>query len=209
MNIIIATSNMGKVKEISAVLGSYNLLNLRDIGLNNIKIIENKSSFKENSMIKAETIFNALSDELKLDSIVLSDDSGISVECLNNEPGIFSARYSKEATDKANRLKLIKNMLSKNIIQSPAFYTACISIYSKFGSFSMHGFMYGTAITKEIGDNGFGYDSIFIPNGYTQTLAQMRDEDKIKISHRTKAINIAKIILAILEDKYRINNNLY
>ena len=195
MKIVLATSNKHKVLEIKNILKDYKIYSLDEI-IKPFEIIEDGNTFKENALIKSKSVFNKIDNN---EFIVLSDDSGISVKALNNEPGIYSARYSKQANDKSNREKLISNLRSLNLTNSLAFYTCAIAISSKFGHFCVHGYMYGKVIDKELGENGFGYDSLFVPNNYDLTLAQMSNEDKDKISHRFKALQNAKYILRSLD----------
>ena len=195
MKILLATNNKDKIKEIKYLLKEYEIYTIDDILFSCDEIIENGLSFKENALIKSRAIFSKLNEKQKKEFIVLSDDSGISVKALNNAPGIYSARFSKEKTTQANRAKLIKELKNKNIKQSPAFYTACIGLSSYFGDFVIHGFMYGKVIDIEKGQNGFGYDSLFVPKGFEQTLGELDDDTKATISHRYKAIKLIKILL--------------
>jgi XTP/dITP diphosphohydrolase len=131
---------------------------------------------------------------------VLSDDSGISVEALGNAPGIYSARYAGEgATDKDNLNKLVTALKEKGLKESPAFYTAAISIVCREGAYTVHGWMHGKVIDTPRGDGGFGYDPMFIPEGFEQTLGELDAEIKKKISHRSKALALAKVVLSTIE----------
>lgn len=200
MKILLATSNEDKVKEIKQYLSDFEVLALNEV-MQSFEIIEDGQSFKQNALIKARAVYEKLSQEQKEEFIVLSDDSGISVKELNYEPGIYSARYSQEGSDKANRLKLINKLKEKNLKQSEAFYTACLGILSKFGEFSVHGFMHGKVIDEQRGENGFGYDFIFIPNSYDKTLSELPKEVKLQISHRSKALELSKVILNNINKK--------
>lgn len=198
MKILLASNNAHKAKELKALLFSFEVLTFREV-LSPFEIDENGTSFKENALIKSRAVFGALDERQKNEFIVISDDSGISVEALNGKPGIFSARFSPEKTDKANRAKLISELKALNLSESAAFYTACIGISSNLGDFSTHGFMHGKVITEERGQNGFGYDSLFIPNGFSRTLGELDDTTKAQISHRFKALSLAKMILRLFE----------
>ncbi|WP_257942749.1 putative dITP/XTP pyrophosphatase [Campylobacter lari] len=197
LKIILATSNAHKVEEIKNFLTTYEIYALNEI-ITPFEIIEDGVSFKENALIKSKAIFNALGKKQD-EFITLSDDSGISVEALNNAPGIFSARYSQEGTDEANRNKLIQALHEKNLHQNKAFYTAAIAISSKYGHFSTHGYMHGLAIDTPRGNNGFGYDPLFIPKGFDKTLGELDEQVKLKISHRSQALMFATYILRALE----------
>jgi XTP/dITP diphosphohydrolase len=157
-------------------------------------IEENGKSFKENAIIKAKTIYKKLPN-----NIIIADDSGISVPILGNIPGIYSARFAGEnASDKDNLNKLINELKKNNISKTPAFYTSAIAIASPYGIYTTHGFMYGDVIDETRGDKGFGYDPMFIPKGYDKTLGELDEEIKKSISHRTKALNLAKYILDVI-----------
>ena len=133
------------------------------------------------------------------DVIVISDDSGISVPALNNEPGIYSARYAGlNASDKENNEKLISKLNELNVEKTAAFYTACIAIIYKDFTYTVHGFMHGMAINKELGTNGFGYDPLFIPNGFSKTLGELDFEVKQEFSHRNRALKLAKKVLEVI-----------
>ena len=213
MKIVLATSNLDKVKEIKEFLKGYEIYALSEV-VKPFEIVEDGSSFQDNALIKSKAVFAKLK-ELGLESefISLSDDSGISVDALGGEPGIYSARYSdidesgqmaaKNATDASNRAKLISKLNALNLQSSLAHYTACIAISSKFGDFTTHGFMYGEAINKERGTNGFGYDALFIPNGFNKTLGELDNETKLKISHRSKGLELANFVLKSLKKNYK------
>lgn len=197
MKILLATNNAHKVAEIRSLLKDYEIYAFSEI-LKPFDIEENGSSFKENALIKARAVFDALNLEQKREFIVLSDDSGISVEALGGAPGIFSARFSSAKSDKSNRAKLIASLKALNLDKSPAFYTACVALCTAWGDYAVHGFMHGCAIAQERGENGFGYDALFIPQGFSKTLGELDEAVKAKFSHRTRALNLAKIILKML-----------
>ena len=192
MRLVLATSNKGKVREIKEYCNNFEVIPYSEL-TNEFEIIEDGKTFKENAIIKAKAVYNAIEDK---DIIVLADDSGISVEALNNEPGIFSARYAGEdASDKDNLHKLIDELKKQNLKSSPAFYTAAMAIVSKYGIWSVHGWMHGDVITTPRGENGFGYDPIFIPKGFDKTLGELQSDIKKQISHRSKALELAKTII--------------
>jgi len=200
MIVVIASGNKGKIKEFKKLLPLYDVKTFKEL-LGDIEIIEDANTFKGNAIKKARTIY----DELLLmypnekDILVIADDSGISVEKLNNEPNIYSARYAGEnATDKQNNEKLIKNLKAKNLNRSKAHYTACIAMIYKNEVYTTHGWMYGEVGIKEIGVGGFGYDPLFTPIGYDDTLGVLDDEIKKSISHRAKAVSLAMKILDVI-----------
>jgi len=195
VRLILATSNKGKVREIKALCEDFEVIAYSEI-IDEFEIIEDGADFKENALIKARAVFNALSED---DIVVIADDSGISIDILDNKPGIYSARYAGEsATDKDNLYKVIDEIKAKKVESSPAHYTAAIAIVTKNSEYVVHGWMYGEAIAKAVGDGGFGYDPMFIPLGYDKTLGELDDEVKKSLSHRAKALSLAKIILQTL-----------
>jgi XTP/dITP diphosphohydrolase len=196
MRIVVASSNKGKIKEIKEILNEYEIVPYTDI-IEPIEIEENGTTFKENAVIKAKAIQKFLPNE-----IILSDDSGITVPVLGGIPGIYSARFAGEdATDKDNLNKLINELKKRNIKKTPAFYTAAIAIATPYGLFTTHGFMRGDVIDEARGDKGFGYDPMFIPKGFKNTLGELDENIKKQISHRSKALNLAKLILNIISNE--------
>jgi XTP/dITP diphosphohydrolase len=193
MKIIIASSNKGKIKEIKSFFDGYEIVPYSEL-TQPFEIEENGKTFKENAVIKAKAVYSKLPG-----SIVLADDSGISVDVLGGEPGIYSARYAGEnATDKDNLHKLINELKKRNVKKSPAFYTAAIALATPYGVYTVHGFMRGYVIDEARGDKGFGYDPMFIPEGYDKTLGELDEDVKKAISHRTKALTQCKRILKVL-----------
>lgn len=193
--IVLATSNKGKVVEIKNMMEGYEVKNYTDI-IAPFHIEEDAETFKGNAIIKAKAVFDALGDD---EAIVLSDDSGICVDALGGEPGIYSARYAGVgASDKENLQKLVEAIKAKGLSTSPAHYTAAIAIATKDGVFTVHGHMYGTAITEPRGNKGFGYDPMFIPEGFDKTLGELDDEVKNVISHRGRALLNARALLRVM-----------
>ena len=203
MKIVLATNNMDKVREIKAYYTEFEVVALKEI-CKPFEIEENGISFYENAMIKARAVYARIKElGLENEYIALSDDSGISVDALGGRPGIYSARYSGEsATDASNRAKLIAELAQLGLKESSAFYTACIGICSKYGEYGVHGFMHGKVIDKELGDNGFGYDFMFIPDGFDKTVGQLDESIKLEISHRSKGLRLAMPVLKVLSRYY-------
>jgi XTP/dITP diphosphohydrolase len=192
VKIVLATSNKGKVKEIQKLCDEHEVIPYSEL-IEEFEIVEDADSFKENALIKARAVYKALNNS---DFVVIADDSGISVDVLEGAPGIYSARYGGEnATDKDNLHKLIEALKEKGVKSSKAHYTAAIAIVTKESEQCVHGWMYGDVITETRGDQGFGYDPMFIPEGYDKTLGELDDEVKKKLSHRSKALSLAKIVL--------------
>ena len=200
MTIVLASTNQGKIKELKALLPEYEIVTMKDI-LGDIDIEEDGNTFQENAIKKAKTIAEMINDNKKLDNyLVISDDSGLSVNALSGEPNIYSARYAgPNATDKDNIIKLTENLKTKQLAKTSAFYTACIAISYKNNIYTTHGWLYGDVIDTVHGDGGFGYDPIFIPHGYNKTLGELPADLKKDISHRSKALKLAmKIIKTIV-----------
>lgn len=185
MELIFASHNENKVKEIAALIGSgYTVKSLSSIGFNT-EIVENGTTLTENALIKARTIFNATNKSC------FADDTGLLVEVLNNEPGVFSARYAGiQKNDQDNMNLLLKNLANKT--NRNANFTTVIALIIEGEEYLFEGKLMGKIVTNKIGSNGFGYDPIFKPNGYDITLAQMDLLKKNTISHR--AIAFQKMI---------------
>ena len=198
MKLVLATANKGKVREIKALCEDYEVVPYCEF-IEEFEIIEDGETFKENALIKARAVFKALNEQLPSgyeEVIVLADDSGISVDILGGKPGIYSARHAgKNANDKDNLYKLIEDIKEVGAKSSPAHYTAAIAIVTKNAEYCVHGWMYGTAISEPRGDGGFGYDPMFIPLGFDKTLGELETDVKEKLSHRSKALSLAKIII--------------
>ena len=195
MKIILATNNKGKLREFRNMCDTE-VIAFSDI-LGDVEIEEDADTFKGNALIKARAIYEKLEDK---DAIVVSDDSGISVPLLGGTPGVYSARYAGEgASDKENLYKLVDAVKEAGVERTPAYYTAAIAIVSKFGEYVVHGWMHGDVLATTRGENGFGYDPMFVPNGFEQTLGELDDEVKKSISHRSKALELAKPIIEILQ----------
>ena len=192
MKLVLATSNKGKVREIKALCEDYEVIPYTEL-IEEFEIVEDADTFKDNALIKARAVFKALDDE---NVIVIADDSGISVDVLGGAPGIYSARYAGvNVTDKDNLKKLMENIAKKGVKDSPAFYTAAMAIVTKDLERTVHGWMYGTALSEAKGEGGFGYDPMFIPLGYKQTLGELSDSVKKELSHRSKALRLVKKVL--------------
>jgi len=193
--LVLATSNKGKVREIKELCKAYDVVPYSEL-IEEFEIVEDGDTFKENALIKARAVYEALGDE---DAVVLADDSGISVDVLNGAPGIYSARFAGvDADDKDNLYKLIDAIKEKGVESSPAHYTAAIAIVTKNKERVVHGWMYGTALIQARGDGGFGYDPMFIPEGFDKTLGELDEEIKKELSHRSKALTLASKILKVL-----------
>ena len=191
MKILIGTKNEHKIIEMTRIINTYAKDNNKEFEIFSLKdfsdIIEpneNGHSFVENAMIKARYYY----DFFKIATI--ADDSGLEVEALNNEPGIYSARYAsnddKNSTDQENRNKLLYKM--KNVEKRYAHFCCAIAYYDgRLMKYSVAN-TFGKILDKEIGNNGFGYDSLFFSDDLGKPLGLASDEEKDLISHRGKAL---------------------
>lgn len=185
--LIVSTNNNNKIKEIEYILkGIENIevLSKADIGLGHINIEENGKTLEDNSIIKAKTISE------KTEHFVMADDSGLFVDYLKGEPGVYSSRYAgEEGNDMKNNIKLLKELNGIDYKNRTArFKTVITLIDNKKNIFTFEGVCEGHIIEEERGLNGFGYDPLFIPLGYNKTFAELGDDIKNKISHRSKAL---------------------
>ncbi|AIO19345.1 Non-canonical purine NTP pyrophosphatase [Candidatus Izimaplasma bacterium HR1] len=181
--ILIATKNKHKIIEMKKMLEhlGYKVLTLFDYE-ELPEIIEDKDTFKGNAKKKAETLSNYLNKD------VLADDSGLEVFALNNEPGVYSARYSGEDVTYADNNKLLLSNM-ENIDNRGARFVTTICLYRiNQEPVYFEDYLYGEIAYKYQGDNGFGYDPIFIPSGDTRHLAEYSLDEKNVISHRGKCV---------------------
>jgi XTP/dITP diphosphohydrolase len=185
MKLIFATNNQNKVSEIKAALSDgLEIITLLEAGID-IDIPEPHETLEENAREKSTVIYN-----LKKQNC-FSEDTGLEVKALQGAPGVRSARYAgEEADNKKNIALLLKNM--QNVTERSAQFKTVISLILNNEEHQFTGICTGKIITEERGDKGFGYDSIFIPDGDTKTFAEMNMEEKNKYSHRKKAL--AKLI---------------
>ena len=192
--IILATGNPGKVRELNAMLkGHYSVVSQKDMKVEEAP--ETGTSFIENALIKARNA--SLQSKLP----ALADDSGLEVEALNGEPGIYSARYAREgATDEENMTKLLLNMEHHNNRKA---HFCCAMVYIKDAEDSnpiiVERRWQGELLREPIGTNGFGYDPIFYLHDYSCSSAQLEPETKNKISHRGQALNDLLVELLSIE----------
>ncbi|NPC93614.1 XTP/dITP diphosphatase [Bacillus sp. WMMC1349] len=196
--VIIATKNEGKVKEFKAILTprGYDVKSLSDIGYTE-NIEETGQTFEENAIIKAEKISKATG------KMVIADDSGLSVDYLGGRPGIFSARYAgEEKNDLANLNKVLKE-LEGTIKEDRSARFRCALALSVPGqkTKTTEGVVEGYITEAPKGANGFGYDPIFLVKDKDQTMAQLSNEEKNKISHRADALEKLSILLDQEEPK--------
>jgi len=194
MKILIATNNSHKIQEINRIASDFvtpeklkkiQFLLPKELNIN-IEPNEIYDTFEGNSKLKAEEFFKVAQIP------TLADDSGLEIEALNNAPGVYSARFAGDldvpriVQDKANRDKVL-NLLKNETNRKAKFRTVLVFFDGNTTEYFV-GECKGQIIDRERGENGFGYDSIFIPDGFDRTFAEMNDVEKNKISHRYFAV---------------------
>ena len=182
--ILIATSNKGKVNEFINLFEDYDVFNLTDLGLGDA--VEDGTSFLENALIKAK--FGSLHSG----KYTIADDSGLVIPKLDYEPGIFSARYAgSDASDKDNRNKVIQKLNSLSLENLDAYYVCClvgIRNHDDPMPIISYGKINGKVSVYSSGEGGFGYDKIFYPSGFDCSMASIDIKVKNTISHRALAV---------------------
>lgn len=195
--LVFATNNLHKLDEVSQILeGKIELLSLNDIKCDT-DIPETADTLEGNALLKAQYIH----ENYGLDCF--ADDTGLEIEALNNEPGVYSARYA--GTDKdseANMLKVLSKL--EGIENRKAQFRTAISLIIDNNTYLFEGIIRGKIIKEKRGKEGFGYDPIFIPEGYNETFAELGGNIKNKISHRALAVN--KLCDFLKEHKYEKNS---
>lgn len=182
MELIIASQNQNKLVEFKKILGDkINLFSLSDIGLNQ-EIPENEKTIKKNAMFKAKFV------NTQTGKNVFADDTGLEIDSLNGEPGVYSARYSGVDRNSDKNIELVLRKL-KNKANRKSRFKTIISLIIDGKSVNFEGVVEGKITEEKRGSNGFGYDPIFQPNGYASTFGEMSLKEKNKISHRSIAIN--------------------
>jgi XTP/dITP diphosphohydrolase len=181
MKLIFATHNANKLKEVkSLVPTSIELLNLDDINFT-AEIEETETTIEGNALLKAKTIYE------KTGFNCFADDSGLLVDYLNGAPGVYSARYAGEPKNDENNLQKLLHEL-KSTENRKAHFKTVMALIVNGKEYLFEGIINGEIINEKRGNHGFGYDPIFIPNGYTKTFAEMDSETKNAISHRGIAL---------------------
>ena len=189
--LIFATHNKHKLEEVKLLLNNeINLLSLTDISFFD-EIPEEEDTLEGNARQKAKFIFDLYHQDC------FSDDTGLEVLSLNGAPGVHSARYAGEGhNDAMNRRKLLEQLKGKQ--NRTARFRTVVALWWKGTEYLFEGIVKGEIIAEERGDNGFGYDSLFVPEGYDKTFAEMGEKEKNEISHRGKAI---KKLAQFLEER--------
>lgn len=187
MKIVFATSNEGKLKEIRSILGEYGfqIVSMKEMGVNP-NIEENGATFEDNAIIKAKTVMEAVGE------VVMADDSGLEVDYINKEPGIYSARYMGEDTPQTEKNKSIIDRLqnAEDNERKARFVCAIACVFPDGRILTTRGEVEGLIAYEEKGNNGFGYDPIMYLPEFGVTMAEMTSDQKNKISHRFKALRL-------------------
>ena len=188
MDAIVATNNKHKLEEIRLYLKNHfdNIYSLKDCNID-IDIEETGTTFLENSIIKAKTIADMTN------KVAIADDSGLCVDALNGDPGVYSARFAGEpCNDQNNNEKLLKVLKDKNVFEHEkrsAHYTSVVVVYYPDGKYIFgEGKVEGHILDHYVGDGGFGYDPLFYCDEIKKTFAQITMDEKNKVSHRARAL---------------------
>lgn len=188
--ICFATNNKHKLEEVRSILGpDFRVLSLHDLAFNE-ELRETRNTFEGNSLQKAEYLFN----QVKLPCF--ADDSGLEVESLNGEPGVFSARYAGNHKNDDDNIELLLKNLKGKLNRNAQFRTIITYIDQPGDHRVFEGIIRGKIIDEKRGSSGFGYDPVFVPEGHAKTFAQMDPIEKNTISHRSKAVKkLAKFLV--------------
>lgn len=182
MKIIAATKNKNKLREFGEILKGFDIISQEEAGVD-IDVEETGTTFEENSHLKAKAIFDATG------ICAIADDSGLCVDALGGEPGIYSARYGGEGLDDKGRTKLLlKNMESVPDEKRSARFVCVITLVGNEGVITARGECEGKIDYSPKGENGFGYDPVFFVKQFGKTMAEVSPEEKNAISHRGKAL---------------------
>lgn len=182
MKIVFATHNKNKFNEVKQLIPEgIELISLTDLNYFE-DIAETESTLEGNALLKANHIFN------KFNIPCFADDTGLEVFSLNNEPGVYSARYAGPKNDSEANMEKLLNAL-EGVSNRKAHFKTVMAYVTPTKSHSFVGICEGEITTHKKGDKGFGYDPIFIPKGYSQSFAEMTGEEKNSISHRGKALS--------------------
>ncbi|MCI8968316.1 MAG: XTP/dITP diphosphatase [Lachnospiraceae bacterium] len=195
--IVFATGNEGKMREIRMIMEDLGLeiLSMKEAGVN-VDIVEDGETFEENAMIKASAIAQALRED-GVQAVVLADDSGLEVDYLNKEPGVYSARYMGEDTSytvkNANLIQRLEGVPDEE--RTARFVCVIAAVFPDGRKFATRAAIEGRIGYEERGQNGFGYDPIFYLPEYGMYSAELDPEEKNRISHRGKALEEMKKVL--------------
>jgi XTP/dITP diphosphohydrolase len=189
MKLVFASNNKHKLQEVRQILPEdIHVISLAEVGFDQ-EIDEIGSTLEQNSQIKAQTIWQWLTAQNIQDQVdgVFADDTGLEITALHGAPGVRTARWAgEEANDETNRQKALTEL--EGIAERQAQFRTVITLITNNHSLQVEGIVRGTIATTQQGDGGFGYDPVFIPEGYDKTFANLNPEVKNSISHRARAI---------------------
>ena len=194
MKLVFATNNAHKLDEVRRILpADVEVLSLEQVGFLH-DIDETGTTLAENSRIKAETVAEWLraNNQQPVDG-VFADDTGLEIDALGGKPGVYTARWAGEPA--ANRRKALQELADKP--NRAAQFRTVVTLIDRTGTRQVDGIVRGRIATEERGDGGFGYDPVFIPEGYDQTFAELPAETKNTISHRARAMSELKKLLQL------------
>lgn len=182
--ICFVTGNKNKLREVQKLLFSYHLLSLDDLNFTD-EILETEDTIEGNALLKADHIFK------KFEINCFSDDTGLFIDSLDGQPGVMSARFAGDSSNSEDNIRLVLEKLNGKENRNAVFRTViCLIINGKINYF--HGEVKGVITKEKTGDKGFGYDPIFIPEGFNKTFSEFTLEEKNKLSHR--AIAVSKLV---------------
>ena len=188
MRLIIASNNEGKIREMKKILIplGYEVLSQREANIE-LEVEETGTTYEENAVLKAEAIYNITKTN------VLSDDSGLSIDYFDRAPGLYSARFKPELSSKDTNEYILHEMKDVKEENRTASFVCCICFIKENGEkVIVEATCKGRIAHEQKGNNGFGYDPIFFLEEYGQTMAEIPEEEKNKISHRAKALEILR-----------------
>ncbi len=183
--IVVASNNAHKLREIAEIFTDYEVISQSQAGFTE-DVEETGETFVENALLKSRAVCKALG------CITLADDSGLCVDALNGEPGVYSARYSGgHGNDKENRALLLKKMQGKS--DRRAYFTCALALVCPDGrEITVEGKTYGNILTREVGEGGFGYDPLFESEDLGKSFGLATAEEKNKVSHRFRALQLLR-----------------
>ena len=182
MKLCFATNNLHKIQEVQAVVGNaFQLVSLQQIGCLE-ELPEEQATIEGNSLQKAQYVF----DTYKISCF--ADDSGLEVEALSGEPGVYSAMYAGPQRSHADNIDMLLTNLTGVTNRKANFKTVITFVDSQAQQNQFTGLLHGTILNERKGNNGFGYDPVFQPDGFSKSLAEMSPEEKNNISHRALAV---------------------
>jgi len=194
VQLVLATHNTHKVQEVQAIL-AQRLPNIEVLSYSGPEPIEDGTSFLENALIKARAAF------AHTGLPAIADDSGIAVEILGGSPGIFSARWSGTRDSVSNRRLLLEQLADVRVEDRAASFVCTIALVSEGSELSFTGIWPGRVAAEERGEHGFGYDPIFVPDGFEVSAAELEPEVKNALSHRSLALDqLASYLEATVEN---------